>query len=86
MLSGSKIRIDKYKDIKSVFFIIAFVHICVMKLHREYSHLLFKNSMGIIRAINNTPIMPHYYDELMLLAFKKRCASYNCDRRGNIIR
>lgn len=56
-----------------------------MKLNREYSHLTFKiqwqlsrrclimlgQCVAYIKAINNTPIMPHYYDELMLLALRK---------------
>lgn len=55
-----------------------------MKL-REYPHLLFRNQwelsnpalimlgqcVAYIRAINNTPIMPRYYDELLSLALIK---------------
>lgn len=56
-----------------------------MKLHKEYPHLIFKSQwelskrtlimlgqcVAYIRAINNTPIMPQYYEELMLLALRK---------------
>ena len=54
-------------------------------LHREYPHLLFKKQWilsndscfilgqcdSLIRAINNTPIEPKYYQELMAVSFIK---------------
>ncbi len=56
-----------------------------MKLHRGYPHLVFKphwqlgtrewvrtgQCVSLLMAINNTPIMPQYYDELMWVALKK---------------
>lgn len=56
-----------------------------MKLNREYPHLIFKTQwelssgslimlgqcVAYIEAISNTPIMPHFYDELMKLALRK---------------
>ncbi|HXI00685.1 MAG TPA: Fic family protein [Sphingobacteriaceae bacterium] len=56
-----------------------------MNLQREYPHLSFKTqwelskrslimlgqSVAYIKAINNTPIIPQYYDELMILALRK---------------
>jgi Fic family protein len=56
-----------------------------MKLNRDYPHLLFKKHWEIkecelirigqcvssLKAINNTPIVPQYYDELMLVALTK---------------
>lgn len=56
-----------------------------MNLNRNYPHLIFKTQwelskrclimlgqcVAYIRAINNTPIMPQYYEELMLLALRK---------------
>ncbi|MCX6303409.1 MAG: Fic family protein [Bacteroidetes bacterium] len=55
------------------------------KLHREYPHLLFKKNWELseatwlllgqceayINAINNTPILPHHYTELMNVALLK---------------
>ena len=54
-------------------------------LHREYTHLIFKRKwnlsdlslirlgqcISLIKAINNTPIMPDYYSELMNVALIK---------------
>ena len=56
-----------------------------MKLYRDYPHLIFRTQwelttrclimlgqcVAYIRALNNTPILPRYYDELMLLALRK---------------
>ena len=56
-----------------------------MKLHREYPHLILKTQwelsggtlimlgqcVAYIKAINNTPIMPRFYDELMRIALRK---------------
>ncbi len=56
-----------------------------MKLNREYPHLLFKKHwkledqelirigqcVSLLKAINNTPIMPQYYAELMTVALTK---------------
>jgi len=55
------------------------------KLHREYPHLLFRKLWTLsdsswlllgqceayVNAINNTPILPHHYDELMKVALMK---------------
>ena len=55
------------------------------KLHREYTHLLFHKNWELsgstclligqceayVNAINNTPILPHHYQELMNVALMK---------------
>lgn len=55
------------------------------KLHREYPHLLFKKQWTLseksllylgqcaayVKAINNTPILPHHYEQLMNVALMK---------------
>jgi Fic family protein len=60
-----------------------------MKLNREYPHLLFQNHwtlrdldlvrigqcVSLLKAINNTPIMPEYYSELMHVALTKGAQS-----------
>src|SRR5581483_8558339 len=60
-----------------------------MKLHREYPHLVFERRwrlgeidlirmgqcISLLKAINNTPIMPQYYSELMRVALTKGAQS-----------
>ena len=59
------------------------------KLNREYPHLLFRKQWELtnktlillgqceayVKAINNTPIMPHYYKKLMRVSLIKGAQS-----------
>ncbi len=60
-----------------------------MTYYREYPHLIFKKhwdlnsrcliafgqSIALLKAINNTPIMPQYYESLMNVALRKGAQS-----------
>jgi len=69
--------------------VLNFVKNIEMKLIRDYPHLEFKKKwnlsikgwicmgqcMSLVKSINNTPIIPKYYEELMSIALKKGAQS-----------